>query len=653
MLFQPSHITPSTLTGSAAVDATNAISIGWQINGNSVLTAYSLKIYRNVSGGSPILVYSGTKQTAIGNKLPGSMFSTSVRSSAITNGSEYLLYITQYWSENGTEKSLTTTVPAVFVASATPQITLSGSNFQDTTNGWYAVVPNVAFLATITATEPVEKIRWTVTKYPGLYDSFDQFVVDDTGYVYTQDFTYTPPVLSKGNYICKVEVVMASGISAELSQGFVINCLTLPFKASEYSFAVIDDAYATFDSNSSSTAMTFMQTVTQPVALGNSSFQVGANGKIAFNTMTRNGLTLPLHIPANYSFMWSGMAAVGTEIFALNFATGTKCTATVLSTGIEFSYNEITFEVSFASSITGQFSGEVGLTWMRGGVSFYFVATNNTDKNSYDLEDDADEPALECISFGGMQTCNFFKLTLEQFSVDGNSHGSDALTIMYSVFGTGEAAIAKRDSLLGNATDYWQDITSQRISPISLNTIWNFKALNKYVALTFVQNTFFVTSEFCLRVNSYMLLEAEHVGFADRTHNAVRYWKFGNNLSTGEVGNGNTPSMLTNFTRYRLPQKTSLLGKTGSLSALLSNVSESEYSDSAAQMETLYEASVSTNDFFLRDTKGNFYQVTISAPIKQSFSTSSLKQQVTISVNWEETGDASTAVIGFVAQKAN
>ena len=95
MLFQPSHITPSTLTGSAAVDATNAISIGWQINGNSVLTAYSLKIYRNVSGGSPILVYSGTKQTAIGNTLPGSMFSTSVRSSAITNGSDYLLYSTQ------------------------------------------------------------------------------------------------------------------------------------------------------------------------------------------------------------------------------------------------------------------------------------------------------------------------------------------------------------------------------------------------------------------------------------------------------------------------------------------------------------------------------------------------------------------------------
>ena len=150
-----------------------------------------------------------------------------------------------------------------------------------------------------------------------------------------------------------------------------------------------------------------------------------------------------------------------------------------------------------------------------------------------------------------------------------------------------------------------------------------------------------------------MLLEAEPVSIADRTHTAVRYWKFGNNLSIGEVGNGNTPSMLTNFTRYRLPQKTSLLGKTGSLSALLSNVSESEYSDNAEQMETLYEASVSTNDFFLRDTKGNFYQVTISAPIKQSFSISSLKQQVTISVNCEETGDASTVVIGFVAQKAN
>lgn len=155
-------------------------------------------------------------------------------------------------------------------------------------------------------------------------------------------------------------------------------------------------------------------------------------------------------------------------------------------------------------------------------------------------------------------------------------------------------------------------------------------------------STFYIqeTRNICQRFHSYYLIEASPDADDANLFHALKVWRFGNNIEAGGVTNNNTPNWLVNFTPYRLRQPTSRSGKSGVLQALLSNVSDCAYHDTVAMQERLYQASNSTNVFFLKDMKGNLYMVHISAPIVQTINTKSNVQQVTVSIPWEEIGDA-------------
>ncbi|MBQ8319491.1 MAG: hypothetical protein IJX81_01265 [Clostridia bacterium] len=142
----------------------------------------------------------------------------------------------------------------------------------------------------------------------------------------------------------------------------------------------------------------------------------------------------------------------------------------------------------------------------------------------------------------------------------------------------------------------------------------------------------------CKNQPYYLLLETTQDGEYPDVYHVVNYWRFGNNISAGSVSNNNTPNFLTNFTKYRLKQPVSRMGKSGTLTALLSNVIGGEYKDTATQMEDLYNISASENTFFLKDMKGNLYMVAVSNPITQTINTKSFVQEVTVSIPWEEVG---------------
>ena len=48
-IYQPTNISPSLWgeLGNGVVDATKALTVTWQVNGTSALTAFSITIYRN------------------------------------------------------------------------------------------------------------------------------------------------------------------------------------------------------------------------------------------------------------------------------------------------------------------------------------------------------------------------------------------------------------------------------------------------------------------------------------------------------------------------------------------------------------------------------------------------------------------------------
>lgn len=157
-----------------------------------------------------------------------------------------------------------------------------------------------------------------------------------------------------------------------------------------------------------------------------------------------------------------------------------------------------------------------------------------------------------------------------------------------------------------------------------------------------VYSTPIKSSEVCKQLKVYSLIEASQDKDFPNVYHVVKVWRFGNNLSVGGISNNNTPNWLTNFTPYRLRQPSSRLGQSGTLQALLSNYNRSEnfYKDTVEMMDELKQASASLNTFFLKDMKGNLYMVGISGPITQTVSLKSKIQEVTISVPWEEVGDA-------------
>jgi hypothetical protein len=144
------------------------------------------------------------------------------------------------------------------------------------------------------------------------------------------------------------------------------------------------------------------------------------------------------------------------------------------------------------------------------------------------------------------------------------------------------------------------------------------------------------------QLKSYYLMEATEDMENPNVYHVLHVWKFGNNLSAGSISNNNSPGWLSNFTPYRLRQHSTRMGKSGTLQALLSNYDQErlQYSDTVSMQERLYQASSSNNAFFLKDMKGNLYMVHISAPIVQTINIKSTVQQVTVSVPWEEIGNA-------------
>lgn len=136
MLFRPTNITPDATgpLGNGTIDVTMGLSVSWQVNGNSALTAYQIVIYTNdaastqkFSTGKVTLsvpfygtAADGTVQFFTAATIPPQV----LVANSITNGNEYKLIVTQYWTEGGSEQSLTQASASAFTTRATPSLTI-------------------------------------------------------------------------------------------------------------------------------------------------------------------------------------------------------------------------------------------------------------------------------------------------------------------------------------------------------------------------------------------------------------------------------------------------------------------------------------------------------------------------------------------------
>lgn len=124
----------------------------------------------------------------------------------------------------------------------------------------------------------------------------------------------------------------------------------------------------------------------------------------------------------------------------------------------------------------------------------------------------------------------------------------------------------------------------------------------------------------------------------DGVYHMEDVFQFALNVETGAMGNNNSPSLLTNFTKYPTRQGVTANYRAGSLSAYIGKVQDNAYVDTAAQAQTIMDISASTAAKFLKSRKGELWKVDTAGPISLKTGDKYREQPYTASLSWAETG---------------
>lgn len=220
MLFQPSNIYPSTFSGIGAgtVDVTQDLNVSWQVNGDTPMTAYQIKIYQN-DPGSTLMYDSGSVSVSPvfepHDKYGNATYFTAIISAAalstagIVNGYQYgyKMLITQWW---GVSDYVEQTSASVFITRSTPTLAINT-----------ITTPVASNSLTITANysqaqgDPISTVEWVFA-----LAGSESTPIRKTGAISTQVLSFDADGLITGNtYSIMCKVVTSTGMEA--STGFV------------------------------------------------------------------------------------------------------------------------------------------------------------------------------------------------------------------------------------------------------------------------------------------------------------------------------------------------------------------------------------------------------------------------------------------------
>ena len=186
-LFQPTNVIPSTLSGAGngTVDAEKALVVSWQVNGNSPMVAYRVKIMQNdtdstlkldtgkVSIPSP---FYGADQWGNPVLFDMEISAADLFTAGIENGYEngYKMAITQWWSaDDYVEQSSA----SYFITRSEPSVTLQIIPYQ---NSFRLQEHTFEAFYSQAQGDAIEWRRWELEAL----ENGKYVTVDDTGYIY-------------------------------------------------------------------------------------------------------------------------------------------------------------------------------------------------------------------------------------------------------------------------------------------------------------------------------------------------------------------------------------------------------------------------------------------------------------------------------------
>lgn len=638
MLHQPTNITPSSLAniGNTAVSANDALTVTWQLNGDTPLVAYKIDFYLNNSTSQSL--FSTGKVTVSPSVAPKDKYGDPVFFSVtpgypwshigVANGNTYKYKITQYWG-SGTNDYTEQYSDTVFSVVAEPDLSIVLNYPPEAGNVFPS--PHISMTANVQlgSGDAVRAVRWVVSHGA---------IIDDTGYIETPvlDYEYdgiTPDSHSSYTVACYIQTQL--GMTAQAERTF--DCFYETTASPDFTAKCNCDGSVTLNcpiDGIKSIPGTATPASGATFSGGNLVLAAGARAQ-----WTTFGVSAPYYI--GYKGIWGSTAV---EIFRLSNLAGNTLSVTAGGGRVTLYLNgsQLTYLITGPLKVGEAFCVQISPT------KFSFVGQDDATM-SISLPD-FDFVTVGAASNTSALTAIYMYIT-KTIPTDAAMDNEitpvfDSNTVMLTQFDNGTLEA-------GNADDYkvrfYRDDKALATVSASNPTLTDYGAIpgEKYYYMAFK----IVTGEFsgngivpasgAVGVNpeAYQLIEAAEDETEYDRYNVVSVWSFRSNAEDMSIGNGNEPTLLANFTKYPLRQGSSQAPRSGTLSALLSNPIGGVYKDTYAQLQALYALSQTDNALFLKHPKGFMYRVHISSPITGTVNLASNPMPTTVSVPWIEIGD--------------
>lgn len=681
-LYQPTNIFPSSFAGvgGGVVDVTQPLTVSWQVNGSSALTYYQIQIYENTTTSN--LVYN-SGQTAVNPPFYGvtstgevQYFTVTIQPSALTglsNGfsSGYKMLITQWWNGG----SIQQISPSFFITRKDPTIQINSLPSTVTSR-------SVTLTATYTQAQgdTLDWFRWMLAA-PG--DEVNP--IEDSGYIYgTEDIQVTcDGLFTDTTYAVRCMIQTENGVQADTGwqtftvqytvsqmQGYVDACLS-PVEGIVLQWPKI--SYIPGKPSGSNS-----------VAGGQLTLPPGSS--ITWDE--RNGE--PLEIPEPWSLAWSGIVpATGTAPVWTVTGDGHTVAFNINSTSITLTLDKTALATLAIPHIVSNYTIRMVLTPREihvyypsqiGGLypsqglypspTLYPMAGSYTwTLWTYPLT--WVQPAIESITLYGQQRCDYIgvfagevvdpKLSnlltnfnyepswdldtwfLATFNGTTGINGGNITPSGDSITGAAVYRLAEGDSklsLVANVDIGTSMIVDEGFRNQTQYTYYVFVlGSNTYVSAPLVSNA--ITPMFWNWTVLDCMVDSNGIYHANAIH------VFRNNVTTDRISNNNSPQMLQNFTPYPVKQITSFNYKSSILTGYIGTVDmiANQYVDTVAMAEALYSLSVSATPKFLRDRKGNLWNIQTNSAVGMQTGDVQAQQPYMGTLPWAEVGPVDDASI--------
>ena len=679
-LNQPTNVIPSLLSGlgNGTVDVTEGLSISWQVNGQSPMTAYQITVYAN-DATSTQLYSTGQKNLASpfygtgpsGNIIrfdapiisPGDL-----ASAGISNGNPYKIIITQWW---GAEDSISQTSASPFLARAMPTLTLSELPSTITTRD-YTFSANYAQAQG----DAVSWVRWQIQ------DSVGNTLLD-TGNVYTPMIQTTYDGFFTGEaYSVQCTVETQNGII--VSTGWSNFSVSYPVQPPNGVLTVCQMGKQNAIGLEWSGVSTMVGTASGAYTLTNGELFLYSGSNVTWTEQN----DLPIIFSPPWSLAWAGLvpSASSSPYVAVLGVLDTQIvlqdgeisvmqggvTIASLSTGSATAAGTwrivMTPDLLYAAKITetgGLYPGET----LYPEADLYPQPSTGTSIQSWsqNISGGVVQYDISGVSLYGTQTCAYTWIvsgTMDEESVQSILNQADFEpewdnnTLFLAGFSQGlnagsldteGYAIYRRDNNEAALTHICDlplsTLAAKDYGAASQESheyyVFN-KGANTYTSAPMVSNAF--TPMF------WMWSVLECYQDSSGVYHVITEYPFTLNVETGSVSNNNTPTLLQNFTPYPTRQISSSNYRSGTLQAYIGEAVNNQYVDTLALAQSIYALSISTNPKFLKLPRGEIIQIETKSAITMETNATQSVQAKYMSLPWVEIGDASNVSIVMTPQ---